>query len=120
MTTMLPQPETMKLTPTTQAQDMTIKDLEATLGEHFNVKGRARMHLQVWAERMFESQPVMSHGQGYPFAIKEAIPLITKVGTKPEKFKITPGYWNRRNIKQSWLCSDFPEAVIPKQRKLFF
>ena len=53
---------------------------------------------------MFEVQPELQADGGDPLI------RPTKVDKRIKTY-LHKGYWNRRNIKQSELCSDFPEAV---------
>ena len=120
-----PEPETWGLRPTNQARDMVVGDLNGLLGGRIALTGRARVFAPIWATRLFESQPILNHGTGFPFKMGEdrahcpPIPFITTVSPKARSF-MAGGYWTRRNIKQSILCTDFPEAIENKQRNIYF
>ena len=119
MPTVFPEPTALGLLPTHQARDMVIPDLDSLLKGPIKMMGRARFYAPIWAARLFEVQPVMNNGAGHPFANYKDQPQATKIAPKAKAF-MAQGYWTRRNIKQSWACSDFPEAVELKTRNIYF
>ena len=104
----LPTFQTMGVEPAREARDIQYElytGQQEKVQEMFVKTGRARMYKSIWACRLYEIQPSVIHDAFCPLVTPTKVHKDCAKWIKPDDF------WNRRNIKQSDLCSDFPEVT---------